>query len=802
MNGLTTEKATLLLAQYGKNELPAAQKTTMLRKLLAQLNNVLIYLLLGAVAVSFFVKDYIEGVLILVIVLLNACIGVFQEGKAEEAIELLNKFARTFVRVIRDGQEQQIDSAQLVPGDIVYVEEGAKIPADATIINTKLLEINESSLTGESLSVPKQRGDEVFMGTIVAKGRGHIMIEKTGVNTRFGAITARLKEIKRVKTPLQQKLGRISRLIGIAGVVISIIVFILSYAQGDGAYLALLLAISLAVAVVPEGLPAVMTVALSIGVKEMAKRKAIVRKLPAIEAIGNVTLIATDKTGTLTTNEMKVKDVYVESEQDRKLLLMNSVLCSTASLVKVHDHGTVDYLGDPTEGALLVYAHEQGVDVDQLRKDWELIDEVPFDSITKQMLVKVKCKTSVHTFIKGAPETVLIGKKSALLDETLLDWTKHGYRVIAFSRNSKPLGMVALYDPPRPEVPDAIARARRAGIEVVMITGDSPQTAEAVGTQIGLMREGEEILTGKQLDEHSDAELLEKLKKIRIFARTTPIQKSRIVALYQKQGEIVAVTGDGINDVVALKQANIGIAMGLIGTDVARETADIVLSDDNFATIVNAVEEGRNIVKNLKSSLTYLFTGNFSEALTLVLGLVLGLPNLFYPIQLLYINLISDGLPALALAFSPRNEKSMTEPPQRETSLLNRFDIQFITTIGIAITATALGAYYVLSTTHSVLTARTGAFVILDLSQAFIFITLWLSFRPVFKSARFLLSGMFVIGFFIPFLSQLTINQIHPLYEIFHIQKVSIGLFGMFVLASTTTLFILPVLRFMNRKRI
>lgn len=801
MQGLSSNQVALLLKEHGHNELPAPLKTTLLSRFLAQLNNVLIYLLLGAVVVSFAVNDYIEGALILIIVVLNACIGIYQEGKAEEAIELLQKFAKTFVRVIRDGKEQEIDSVLLVPGDLVYVEEGAKIPADGVIFNTKFIEVNESSLTGESLSIPKQKGDGVYLGTLVAKGRGYIKIEKTGANTRFGAITTSLKEIHKVKTPLQEKLMRISRTIGIVGIVISIIVFTLSYLQGDGAYLALLLAISLAVAVVPEGLPAVMTVALSNGVKAMAKRNAIIRKLPAIEALGNITIIATDKTGTLTANKMTVKHVFTETENDKRLLLMNGVLCSTASLVKVHDHGTVDFLGDPTEGALLIYAHEQGVDIEKLRKEWQTIDEVPFDSETRQMMVKVKSKTTIHSFIKGAPEMVFAGKRSALLEKTLLDWTNQGYRVIAFSAEDKPLGMVALYDPPRKEVPDAIARARSAGIEVVMITGDNPRTAEAIGTQIGLLREGEDILTGEQLDEHSDLELLEKLNKIRIFARTNPIQKSRIVSLFQQQGEVVAVTGDGINDIVALKKANVGIAMGLVGTDVARETADIVLADDNFATIVNAVEEGRNIIKNLKGSLTYLFTGNFSEALTLVVGLIIGLPTLFFPIQLLYINLVSDGLPALALAFSPRNEKSMSEPPQREITLLGRFDMQFIVVVGIAITATVLGAYYFLNATYSTLIARTGAFVILDLSQAFIFITLWLSFKPLHKNLRFLVSGMFALGFFVPFISQLIVNQVEPLDKIFHVQKVPLELFGFFILASTTTLFILPLLRLLNHKK-
>lgn len=808
MKGLSSDQVSLLLNEFGRNELPKAKKPLLIAKFFSQLNSVLIYLLLGAVAVSFSVGDIIEGSLISVIVILNACIGVYQEGKAEEAIELLQKFTRTYVRVIRDGKEKEIDSTFLVPGDIVYVEEGAKIPGDARVKSSKLLEVNESALTGESLSVPKDVGDELFMGTIVTKGRAHLEIVKTGANTKFGLITASLKEIKRSKTPLQIKLEHISRIIGGVGIAISIIVFGLSVMQGNSAYLALLLAISLAVAVVPEGLPAVMTVALSIGVKEMAKRKAIVRKIPAIEALGGVTLIATDKTGTLTTNQMRVKEVFAINDNLMEEIMLDSVLCSTASLVKKHNapasnqsHNQFDFLGDPTEGAMLLYAQENGIRVEECRSQWKIVDEVPFDSVSKRMQVKVRKGSVTKTFIKGAPETVLDGKVPVVIHKKLSEWAKKGYRVIGFAEGTRYLGVMALYDPPRPEAKEAIARARNAGIEVVMVTGDNPQTAEAIATQIGLFRPGEEIITGAQIEAYSDTELARILPKIRVFARTNPLQKSRIVRLYQMAGEIVAVTGDGVNDVVALKQANVGIAMGKVGTDVARDTADIVLSDDNFATIVNAVEEGRNIVKNLKSALIYLFTGNFSEALTLVVGLMLGLPNLFYPIQLLYINLVSDGLPALALAFSPRNANSMQEPPQRDSKLLNRFDLIFIVTIGLAITGTVLGVYYYLVSSWSVAVARTGSFIVLDLAQAFMFITLWLSFRSVFANIKYLYHGMFALGFFIPFISQFSINQIKPLDELFHIQKLPIPLFMSLILVSSVTLFIVPVIKFVARKQ-
>lgn len=783
MQGLSSDQAALLLREHGRNEIPHPKKPSLALKLFQQLNSVLIYLLIAAAGLSFFVGEKVESFLILAIVVLNAGVGVYQEGKAEEAVELLQKFSKTIVRVFRDGKEQELDSALLVHGDIVYIEDGSKIPADAVIVQSQALELNESSLTGESLSIPKNRGEEVFMGTIVAKGHGHIRVEKIGTHTKFGGITKNLSEVERTKTPLQLKLESLSRLIGIIGIAMSVFVFGLSYLQGNGGYLAFLLAISLAVAIVPEGLPAAMTVTLSIGVKAMARRKAIVRKLSAIEALGNVNLIATDKTGTLTTNQMRVKELYVEKDENQRLILLNSVLCSTASLVKIHDHGSYDFLGDPTEGALLLYAQEQGLDVERTRKEWKIEDEEPFDSVTKQMLVKVRKGGVEHILIKGAPETVLKEPLSPKFKKTLNDWTNKGFRVIAFADKNVNLGIVALYDPPRPEAREAIERSRKAGVEVVMVTGDNAQTAEAIGVQIGLLREGEEIVTGSQLDACSDEELLTKLDKIRIFARTGPIQKSRIVFLYQKLGKIVAVTGDGVNDVVALKRANVGIAMGLIGTDVARETADIILSDDNFATIVNAIEEGRNIVQKLSNTVKYLLTTNLTEAAALIIALTVGVPTLFHPIQLLYINLVSDGLPAIALAFSPGDKGVMSERPEREITIFSRFDTIFIFVIGIFGSIVVLGSYYAF-VQFGESYARTAAFTVLALTQSYVFVDIWLSHRSFVKNITLLRSGMFIVAFLSPFVLQFIMLNVPAFAKLFGLQLVSFNLFIIMVALS------------------
>ena len=860
MKGLTVKEVEQLLDEYGLNEITEQKRKSIFMKFLEQFNNFLVILLIFAAVLSFFVGETVDGALIVGIVFLNALFGLYQEGKAEQAINLLKKMTVTKVRVIREGREQEIDSRYLVPGDIIFIEEGLKIPADATVFEVRNLEINEAALTGESLPVVKKIKDSIFTGTIVAKGRGYAKISATGMRTKFGQIAEHIELIKDTKTPLQKKLDSLTKAIGIGGILLSLIVFALNLFQGAGHFSAFLLAISLAVAIVPEGLPAVMTITLAIGVKEMAKRKAIIRKLAAIEALGSVTLIATDKTGTLTTNKMKVKEIYVDEkiyEQDVppslsnhpfSKMILNGILCSTASLVFIHDHNSYDVLGDPTEGALLYLGQKMGLIPEMVRKEWQIIDEQPFDSVTKRMSVLVSQKSIPSTrdksqkllFSKGAPESILeicssilIGEKAQdltaskvrVIEDTMEKWARKGLRVLAFAYKSLKLedggekldndvgnekknpishlknpasnlslltsnmiflGMVAIHDPPRPEVLSALAKTKQAGIKTVMITGDNEITAEAIGVSTGFIKEGDEILTGKQLDQYSDEELMKKLARVKVFARTTPFHKSRIVELYQKMGEIVAVTGDGINDAVALKQADVGVAMGLVGTDVARETADMVITDDNFATIVNAIEEGRNIIKNLKNAVKYLLSCNVSEAFSLIIGLMLGIPNLFFAIQLLYINLITDGVPALALAFSPREEHVMRRPPQKELELLTSFGRKYILAIGLLATFIVLSSYFIFKDGEAF--RRTAAFSVLALIQSFIFVDLWISHQSVRKHFKKMLSGIFFLAFFIPFVSQYLIVKIPILSSIFKVETVSLYYYLAFVLASSLVL--------------
>ncbi|MFA6532518.1 MAG: cation-translocating P-type ATPase [Patescibacteria group bacterium] len=778
MKGLTTAQVSQLLTQYGLNVITEQKKKSIFVKFFEQFNNFLTILLIGAAVFSFLLGETLDGGLIIGIVILNGFFGLYQEAKAEESLKALKQMTVTKVRVIRDNQQIEIDSKYLVPGDIIFLEEGVKIPADAKVVETMNLEVNESALTGESMSILKTINDKVFSGTIVAKGRGLIKVEKTGDKTKFGQIASNLMSIEDDSTPLQKKLANLTRFIGIGGIVLSIIVFIVSLVEGTGYFPAFLLAVSLAVAVVPEGLPAVMTITLAIGMKKMAGKKAIVRKLSAIEALGSITLIATDKTGTLTTNKMQVKEISTEDDKARELLILNGILCSTASLVYIHDHGSWDVLGDPTEGALLFMAQKQGLDIDEIRANWKVIDEKSFDSVTKMMTVIVKSniknQSSKIIFSKGAPESILkdcnkilinnkeiklTEEKKKQIENQVKKWAEKGLRVLAFSfKNNIFLGMVAIHDAPRPEVKEAILKAKRAGIKVIMITGDNEKTAEAIGVSSGLIKDGDEILTGSQLEEYSDEELSKILPRVKIFARTNPFQKHRIVSLYQKLGEIVAVTGDGVNDAIALKQADVGVAMGLVGTDVARETADMVITDDNFATIVTAVEEGRNIINSIKNAIKYLLSCNVAEAIALIIGLVLGLPTLFYPIQLLYINLVTDGLPALMLSFSPRDPNIMSITPEKEMVLLKSKDQSYIGAVGIVGATLVVVSYFIFSGQKL---GGTAAFSVLTMIQSFVFIDLWLSHRHIHENIRHLFSPLFFLAFLLPLVFQFIILS-HP----------------------------------------
>lgn len=820
-NGLNSEQVEKLLKEVGPNTIKSQSKKSILAKLIEQLADFLVVILLTAAGISFYLGHAVDGGLILTIVVLNAFFGLYQEQKAEDAIELLKKMSITKTRVIRDGKETEIESTLLVPGDIAIVDEGSKVPADGVVLETKHFEVDESALTGESLAVTKTVEERMFMGTLATKGRAVMKIEQTGMSTEFGKITARLSVIDKIKSPLQKKLETLSRMVGIAGIIISAGVFLISVAAGLPHYQAFLLAVSLAVAVVPEGLPAIMTITLAIGTKEMAKRNAIVRKLSSIEALGNITLIATDKTGTITSNKMKAEKVYtggetyevtsLAKEKDKVFdqIVLNGILCSTSSL----DGDKV--LGDPTEGALLLMARDHGTDYEKVRNSWQILDESAFDSKTKRMGVQAKRAGQVTTFIKGAPESIIalsttiqtadgslpFTQKQKKDAQSFIDvWGGQGYRILAFAQEKQKkqgkvsfsdtfafLGLVAIRDPLRPEVKEALVKARIAGIETVMITGDNEKTAQAIGMEAGLLTEGDRILLGSDLKKYSDEELLTLLPKVKIFARTTPFDKERIVLLFQKLGHIVAVTGDGVNDAIALKRADVGIAMGLIGTDVARETADIVLADDNFASIINAVEEGRNILKKLKNAVSYLFSTNLSEVIALVSGLILGITEIFTAIQILFVNLIGDGLPALALAFSPKDETVMQGRQKKDTHIVSSYERMFIVIVGVVAALFILIGYYLFST-ESTLIGKTVAFAVLAMTQSFILIELWVSHGSVLKKLETFASPVFILAFLIPIGSTFAIVQIPFLAEVFGVALLPAGIFIRAFLISAVVL--------------
>lgn len=809
IKGLTSTQASRFLKQYGLNVISEPPKKNILLKFFEQFNNFLTLLLIGAAILSFFLGESVDGLLIIAIVVLNALFGLYQEAKAEESLKALKEMTVTKVRVIRDGQQIEVDSRYLVPGDIVYLEEGIKVPADGIVAESINMELNEAALTGESLPVFKKEKDEIFSGTIIAKGRGTMLVEKTGDETKFGAIAKNLSLIEEGLTPLQKKLATLTRFIGLGGIVLSLIVFIIASLEGSGYFPAFLLAVSLAVAVVPEGLPAVMTITLAIGMKKMANKKAIVRKLSAIEALGSITLIVTDKTGTLTTNKMAIKEIFIDKKNLLKedsflvdkyrhltdLLVLDGVICSTASLVHNPKYNSWDVLGDPTEGALLYLAQQQGMDIDNERKKWKIVDEKPFDSVSKMMSV-ITLGTFVENkkeerilFSKGAPESIinvckLTPNQKKDINNQVDRWASQGLRILALSykrlsnrngaeindttlKESVFLGMVAIHDPLRSEVGRSIEKTNSAGIKVVMVTGDNEKTAQAIAEAAGLLDKGDKVITGSQLEALKDKELLKILPKIKIFARTNPFQKHRIVELYQRLGEIVAVTGDGVNDAIALKQADVGVAMGKVGTDVARETADMIITDDDFSTIVTAIEEGRGIINSIKNAIKYLLSCNITEAFSLIVGLTLGLPTLFYPIQLLYINLVTDGLPALMLSFSPKDPNLMKVLPQKDLEILKPNDKRYIISTGTIGMVLVIFSYFIYKDL-----GQTAAFSILTMIQPFVFIDLWLSHRHIVNNLNQLFKPLFIMAFIIPLIFQFIILSLNPLATIFKIKTV------------------------------
>ncbi len=690
--GLSSTEAKNRLEKNGYNELLEKKKESNFKKFLNQFNDPMIIILIISAIIAFIIsivnnESFTDSIVIILIVVINAIMGYVQEQKADKALDALKKMQVTHVKVLRDGKLKIIDSRELVPGDILSLEAGDIVPADGRIIKCSSLKINESSLTGESVPVNKhnkkiteaplsERFNMVYSGTIVSYGTALVVITNTGMETEFGKIAAMLdKEIIEV-TPLQKKIEEISKALSVIILIIIGIMFILGLVKGLKILEILMLSLSLAVAAIPEGLPAVITITLSLGISSMAKKKAIIRKMPSVETLGCTEIICSDKTGTITQNIMTVEEIYYNEKEyfndnPDDFLLGMMVLNNDVSF---NDDG---YIGDPTEVALYEYA-KKFIDVEKVREKYQRVDDIPFDSERKMMSTLntndngyiLICKGSFESVISRCTKVFINGKTKKLTDvikKSLIEKEKElsgkAYRILAFAYHefkNKPTllneedlvfsGLVCMIDPPREDVVDAIRVCKVAHIRPIMITGDSLGIGIAIAKKTGILKDDSEAVLGSELEKYSKEELKEVVKKYSVYARVTPAQKLMIVDAWQANGKVVAMTGDGVNDAPAIKEADIGIGMGITGTEVSKNVSDIILSDDSFSTIVAAVREGRRIYDNIRNVLVYLLSGNLAEILVVFIPMLMGL-EIFLPIHLLYINLITDSLPAIALAF-------------------------------------------------------------------------------------------------------------------------------------------------------
>lgn len=723
--GLTSAQAAALLKKYGLNQLPAKNGISTVKILLNQIQNPLSYILIVAITLSYLIGDTLDTLLIFGIWSLNIALGFWQEYKASKEMEALRKFEVLATRVIRDGKQIEIAATGIIPSDLVVLEPGDRVPADGQIIESYSLQVNESILTGESLPVAKSTkkdGNLLFFGTTVALGRATFQVTQTGIATKFGQIAQTLTQVESEQTPLEKDLFNLSKKVGIGAIGIAAIVFIIRVLQGFDIFQMLFVSIALMVAVVPEGLPAVVTIVLALGVRKMYRKKALVRKMIAVESLGATTVVCSDKTGTLTKNEMEVSEVkIVEGNEDE--LLKCAVVCNSASLVLKEDGGgSFDILGDTTEGALLLWAKDWGVDIDLQRSEGKLISETPFSLQTRKMSVIWEQNGRKESYVKGAPEVIII--ESKLSEEKRKYWdveyqklAKKGLRVLAFSKDDTFLGLLGIADEIREEAKEAIRLTKQAGIKVVMVTGDNELTAKTVGENIGLLSEGDEILTGAQLNQLSGEEFLQRINKVKIFARITPEDKYKIVMAYQKLGEVVAVTGDGVNDALALKKADVGVSMGKTGTDVSREASDIVLLDDNIASLVTAVEQGRLIYNNILKVVKFLLTGNLSEILLIGFAVILGLPTPLLPTQILWINFVTDGLPALSLGVDSASPNIMRVPPRTNSNLLDGKMVRYILIGGILISVVCFIFFYYVNMYWGLKESRAYTFTLMVVLQ-------------------------------------------------------------------------------------
>ena len=861
-NGLTSDKAEVKRSVHGLNEIVSKNKKSVWKMLLEQFTDFMIIILIIAAIISGVVgsmngEGFTDSIIILVIVVLNAIIGVVQEVKAQKSLETLKNLSAPHCKVIRDGKVQDMESRYLVPGDVVVLETGDFVPADLRLVEAINLKSQEASLTGESLPVDKNTdviekedvgiGDRVncaFSSSLITYGRGTGIVVGTGMNTEVGKIASMLDSVDESETPLSRRLEALGKTLGIAAIVICIIIFAVgSFVHGKGMFEMFMTAISLAVAAIPEGLPAISTIVLSIGVQRMVKRNAIIRTLPSVETLGSATVICSDKTGTLTQNKMTVEKVFYNNQtfevdekknnvdEHLKLLLNSMVLCNDTKITE--ENGARKLAGDPTETALV----DLGIKLDMVKTNLDAknprIAEIPFDSDRKLMSTVHETDNGTIVYTKGgvdellnrASKIYLDGQEVALNEEHINhirevneEMAKSALRVLAMAYRKVDgvpedvndlenelvyIGMVGMIDPARPEAKAAVEKCKTAGIRPVMITGDHKITAMAIAKDIGILTEGTEAITGTELEKMSQEDLEKNVKNYSVYARVSPEHKVRIVKAWQSHDEVVAMTGDGVNDAPALKTADIGAAMGIVGTDVAKEAADVVLTDDNFATIVSAVEEGRRIYDNILKAVQYLLSSNVGEIIVLFIATMLGwFVEPLLPIHILWINLVTDSLPALALSVDPAEKNIMNRKARKDKNIFSKGMIFRIIYQGAMVGTLTLLAFSIgcnfnfasLANEHVAMTAQTMAFAVLALSEAVHAFNVRSNKESLFKVG--IMTNKVLIGAsLVSILLMMVVLFVPGLQNIFEVTSLSITNWLWVILLSFAPLIIVEILK-------